>query len=181
MRKAAEATNNVRMQFRPFQIFDVCNRFEERNTAFLIGEIFRVLERKAKESPHVGWNLAVEAAYDGTRSDGACQRVGHEGPRVATKHIARELVEKDQKGESALRVLLPASHFSSSRSFVGVEKSLADFFVECGVLVKPPVRPCRAPERHYFICSRGHSDHMSIGRRPARLITQCAPQDLADI
>src|SRR5262249_27840164 len=130
MRKAAEATNNIGVQFRPFQIFDVSNCFVKGNTPFLIGQIFRMLERKIKKATNFCRDLAVEPAHDSAGGNGPREGIGGERPRVAAKHVARKLVEKDEKRESALRALLPIGQFSRSGRLMGVEKPLPDLVVE---------------------------------------------------
>src|SRR5262245_27331423 len=167
MRKAAEATNDVCMQFRPFQIFNVADRFIKGDTALLIGQIFRVLKRKVKEAAHFGRNLAVETTHDSTGGNGPRERVGGESPRVTAKHVARKLIEKDEQRERALRALLPIGQFSGSGRLKGFEKSLPDLLVEACILVEPPVRPRRAPKRNDFVRSRGHCHPVQLAAGPA--------------
>src|SRR5215475_1106083 len=156
MRKAAEATDDIGMQFRPFQIFDISDRFVKGDTSLLIGQIFRVLKRQIKEAAHFSRNLAVETTHDSTGGNGPRERIGGERPRVAAKHVARKLVKKDEKRESALRALLPIGRFSGSGRLMGFEKPSPDLVVESFILVEPPIRSRRPPERDNFVRSRGH-------------------------
>ena len=50
MREPAEAADDVGVNFRPFQVFGVSDRLVERDAALLVGEVFRVLERKIEEA-----------------------------------------------------------------------------------------------------------------------------------
>src|SRR5262245_28933290 len=125
MREATEAADYVGVQFRPFQIFDISNRRVEGDTHVLIGQIFRVLKWKIKEAAHRNRNLTVEPAHDCAGGNRARERIGHESPRVAAKHVAWKLVEEDEQRESALRALLPIGQFSGSGRLVAFEKPLA--------------------------------------------------------
>src|SRR5262245_6951421 len=168
MRKAAEATNDIGMQFRPFQIFEIADCFVEGDTPFLISQIFRVLERKIKEAAHFRWNLAVKTTNNGACCNGTRERIGRESPSIAAKHVARKLVEEDEQRESALRALLPIGQFSGSGRLMGFEKALPDLLVEACILVEPPVRPRRAPERNDLVRSRGHCHPVQLAAgRPA--------------
>src|SRR5262245_51410717 len=141
MRKAAEATNDIGMQFRPFQIFEISDCFVKGDTPFLIGQIFRVLERKIKEAAHFGRSLAVKTTNNGTRSNSTRKRIGGESPRIAAKHVARKLVEQDEQREGAMRALLPVGQFSGSGRLMGFEKALLDLLIEACLLVVPLVMP----------------------------------------
>ena len=77
--------------------------------------------------------------------------------------------------------LLPVRQFSGSGSFVGVEETIADLFVESGVLFEPAVRPGLLPKRHYLGYTHDHGRYTSIRGRLTGVIAQRAPQDLADI
>ena len=67
----------------------------ERDAAFLIGEIFRVLEWQIEELALDMRDLSVEPASDGAIGDGAGNPIGLVGAPVAAEHVARELVEHD--------------------------------------------------------------------------------------
>src|ERR1700716_3241602 len=51
VREAAEAANDIGMQFGPFDRIRVAGCAVESDAALLVGELFRVLERQVKEHP----------------------------------------------------------------------------------------------------------------------------------
>ena len=67
MREPAEAPDDVGVNFRPFQAVGVAGRLVKRDAALLIGEIFRMLERKIKKAAQFFRHLAVEAADNARR------------------------------------------------------------------------------------------------------------------
>src|SRR5690349_2875261 len=146
MRKPAEAPDDVRVQFGPFQTVSVADCFIKSDTAFLVGGVFRVLERQVKEAAHLGGNLGVKAADDPAGSDGTRQSIGSKSARLAAKHIAGELVEQNQQRQGAFGALFPVGKLSGRRSFVSVKKPQPDAVIEAGVLVEPAVRSGLAPE-----------------------------------
>src|SRR5262245_35395008 len=85
----------------------------ELHAAFLIGEIFRVLERQVEELALGMRDLPVEPAPDGAIGDGAGNPVGFISAPVAAEHVARELVEHDEERERTLRRLLPVRELAS--------------------------------------------------------------------
>ena len=58
------------------------------------------------------------------------KRIGSECARVATKHVARKLVEHDEQGERAVSGKLPTGKLARGGNLVGCKKAAADLFVE---------------------------------------------------
>ena len=71
VRESAEATDDVGMLLGVFRELVVAVAARERDAAFLIGEIFRVLEREVEELAFRVRDLPVEPASDGAIGDGA--------------------------------------------------------------------------------------------------------------
>ena len=118
----------------------------ERDAAFLIGEIFRVLEGQIEELTLDMRDLSVEPASDGAIGDGAGDTVGLVGAPVAAEHVARELVEHDDERERTLRRLLPGRELAVAAGLPQARKALRDLGVEGRVLLEPLVGAGRAPE-----------------------------------
>src|SRR5262245_66420382 len=83
MRESAEATDDVGMLLGVFRELVVAVAAREFHAAFLIGEIFRVLERQIEELALDMRDLPVEHASDGAIGDGARNPVGLAGAPVA--------------------------------------------------------------------------------------------------
>src|SRR5690242_18829090 len=99
MRKASEPSDDIGVNFRPFQIFCTAGRFVEGNATLLIGKILRMLKGKIEKVLQLLRHLTVEPAHDGSGRNGACERIGGKRPRVTTEHIAWELVQQNQQRE----------------------------------------------------------------------------------
>ena len=93
MGKPSEPSDDVGVNFRPFQTFRIAGGFVEGNAALLVGKILGMLERKIEEIPHFFRHLAEKAANDCASGYGARQRVGSTCPRVTAKHVARDLIQ----------------------------------------------------------------------------------------
>src|SRR3954451_21445763 len=87
MREAAETADDVDMQLTPADLLGVADTAKQCEPAFLVGQIFRVLERQVEELPVFFDELLIEAAADGAVGYCACQRVGGEGARTAAEHV----------------------------------------------------------------------------------------------
>src|SRR6516164_8558446 len=113
VRKPSETTDDVGMLLGAFRELIVAVAARERDAAFLIGEIFRVLEWQIEELALDMRDLSVEPASDGAIGDGAGDTVGLVGARVAAEHVARELVEHDDERERTLRRFLQGASLPS--------------------------------------------------------------------
>src|SRR5262249_54917834 len=107
MREPTEAADNVCMNFRPLQVVNISGCLVKREAAFLIGEILGMFKREVKEATQFYRHLAIETPDDGAGSDSARQRIGGKGSRLATEHIARELIKQNQQRQRTLRGFLP--------------------------------------------------------------------------
>src|SRR5215831_5738650 len=90
VREPPEATDDVGMLLGVCHELIVAVAARELNAAFLIGEIFRVLEREIEELALGVRDPPVEPASDGTIGDGAGNPVGLISAPVAAEHVARE-------------------------------------------------------------------------------------------
>src|SRR6516225_12494851 len=107
VREAPEAADDVGMSLDVSRELIVAIAARERHAAFLIGEIFRVLERQIEELALGMRDPPVEPASHGAIGDGAPAPIARVGAPVAAEHVARELVEHDDERQRALRRLLP--------------------------------------------------------------------------
>src|SRR6185295_18637383 len=94
--------------------------------------------------------------------------------RIAAEHVARKLVEHDDKRERALRGRLPFGQPAGNRGLVGAKEFLADLRVEGRILGEPLVRPRLAPEGEDV----GGADSLRVGTRFHAAIT--SPQASAN-
>src|SRR5450631_3385187 len=159
VREAAEAADDVGVDFRPFQPVGVADRLVKRKAALLIGEVFRVFEWQIKEAAQLGWHLAIEAAHQGAGGNCPRQWIADEGARLPAEHVARELIEQNEQRQRAFRVGFPSGEFAGGGSFVNFKEAAANVVVESGVLLEPAFRPRLAPER----------DHIGGRRQSGRL------------
>src|SRR5215472_6971174 len=143
--ESAEASDDVGMLLGVFRELIVAVAARERDAAFLIGEIFRVLEREIEELALGVRDLPVEPASDGAIGDGAGNPIGLVGAPVAAEHVARELVEHDDERERTLRRLVPVQ-LAVAAGLPEARKAQRDLGVEGRVLLEPLVGPGRAPE-----------------------------------
>ena len=75
---------------------------EQRDAAFLVGEVLGMLERQVEELRSRRLDLPVEASRQRPVGDRARQRIGGKGARAAAEHVARKLVEHDGQRQRAL-------------------------------------------------------------------------------
>src|SRR5262245_10983138 len=131
VREAPEAADDVGMSPGVSRELIVAIAARERHAAFLIGEIFRVLERQIEELALGMRDPPVEPASDGAIGDGARDPIARVGAPVAAEHVARELVEHDDERQRALRRLLqgaslpsrPACQRQEKRSAISASKA----------------------------------------------------------
>src|SRR5215467_6524517 len=150
VREPPEATDDVGMSLGVFRELIVAVTARERDAAFLIGEVFRVLEREIEELAFGVRDLPVEPALDSAIGDGAGNSIGLVGARVAAEHVARELVEHDDERERTLRRLLPGRKLAVAAGVPEARKARRDIGVEGCVLLEPLVGAGRAPERQHL-------------------------------
>ena len=74
------------------------------------------------------------------------ERIGGEGARRATKHVARELVEHDDEGKNRFGGLFPVAERAGGGGLVGRQETGRDGAVESLVLDEPEIRAGIAPE-----------------------------------
>src|SRR5215470_10811124 len=146
VRKPSETTDDVGMLLGVFRELIVAVAARELHAAFLIGEIFRVLEREIEELALGVRDLPVEPASDGAIGDGAGNPIGLVSARVAAEHVARELVEHDDERERTLRRLLPGRKLAVAAGLPEAKKAPRELGVEGRVLLEPLVGAGRAPE-----------------------------------
>ena len=125
VREPPEAADDVGMSLGVSRELIVAIAARERHAAFLIGEIFRVLEWQIEELALDMRDLSVEPATDGAIGDGAGNTVGLVGAPVAAEHVARELVEHDDERERTLRRLLQGASLPSRPVCQRQEKRVA--------------------------------------------------------
>src|SRR5262249_46605213 len=147
VREAAEAADDVGVPLGMFQEFVVAVAACQVDAALLVGEIFRMLERKIEERAQPAPHLRVEAAGEGASGDRARQRIGLVGAGLSAEHVARELIEHDGEGQRALRRLFPLCQRARGCSLVDRRELVRDLGVKRRILLEPLVRPGRAPER----------------------------------
>lgn len=123
MRKAAKSADRLKMIFRVLDVIGQCRvlfgkLMKKPQRLALIVEILAVLERQIDEGAAGGRERQVESAGDGTAGGIAGHRVGGERARGPAKHIARKLIEQQDKGQSAGRRGLPHLELAGCGAFV---------------------------------------------------------------
>jgi len=156
MREAAESTDNIRMDFGMAETLGIGTVAKESDATFLVGEVLRVHERQVKELPFLNRKLSIDPLAERPVGNGAGLRVGGISASLAAEQIARELVEKDEKSERAVRGLLPVIQRSKGRGLVGRRKSRADLTVEDVIGLEPFVGTRPSPEGKYLVWCRNH-------------------------
>ena len=157
VREAAEPADDVGVQLRPFQQVGVAGRGKQRAASLLVGQGLGMLERQVEKLPSGDGTLPVEAARQRPLGDGAGQRIGGVGARIAAEHVARELVEHDGERQRAFGGLLPVGKLSGRGRLVGFKEARADVVVEGRVLLEPFFRAGLAPERQHGFGRGNHS------------------------
>src|SRR6185503_16033152 len=147
VRKAAEATDDVGMNVRPFEAVGVARGLIAQEPALLVDQTLGMLERQIEETAHLGIG-AVEAVEDGAARQRARLRVGGEGALVAAEHVARKLVEQDQQRQRAFGAVFPRRQLAGGGGLMQRQEAPADFVVERRILLAPALRSDIAPERH---------------------------------
>jgi predicted O-linked N-acetylglucosamine transferase (SPINDLY family) len=146
VRKPAEAADDVGVVLGIAHALGVVGEPAQGGAAFLIRQRLRMHERQVEEAPLRIGEGGIKAAGDSALGDAAGECIRHEGPRIATKHVARKLVEGEQQREGTVRGRFPIGQLSRSGCFVKEEKPGADFIVDQGVPLEPALRPEPAPE-----------------------------------
>src|SRR5258708_25704129 len=139
VRESPEATDDVGVSLGVFRELIVAVAAREREAAFLIGEIFRVLEWQIEELALVMRDVAVEPASDGAIGDGAGSTVGLVGAPVAAERVARELVEHDDERERTLRRLLPGRELAVAPALPEPRNTRRDLGLAGRLLLAPRV------------------------------------------
>src|SRR4051794_11160947 len=150
MGKSPETTNDIGVEFCPFQCLDIVVCAKEPEATLLVHRIFGVLEWNVEELPLHRGNPLIEPAADGPIGDRAGECIGGESAGAVTKHVPRELVEYDHKRQRALGRVLPMRQAPGDGCFVGGQKATRDLGVEVAILCVPFVRPGSAPESQHL-------------------------------
>ena len=170
MRKPPEFRNDAAVLGRKSQQLRIAQRRIERHAAVLIGHLLRMHERQIEKLPHRFVGRLVEAARERPVRHGTRQRIGGERAGAVAKHIARKLVEQDDKRERSFRAFFERRELGPCRGLVRCQKSPPDRSVEIVIPVEPSPRPCRAPERYDFGCCN------LVHLRCARRMRQCGTE-----
>ncbi len=146
VREPAEASDDVGVDMREFEVVLVSERLKQRHTAVLIGDGLRMHQRHIDELPQ----LHLYALVDATRDRSLCgckrQRIGCKGARIVPEHVAGELIEHDDERERAVVGRLPGRQPSRGCVLPCREKSRANVDVERVVLFEPALRAGGTPE-----------------------------------
>lgn len=168
----------MRMDFAMPDALGVVRRAAERDTTLLIGEILRMHEGEIEEAPFGVGECAVEPAGNRACSDRVREMIGRKGARRALEHVARELVEHDDKGKRPLRGPLPVGQPSCRGAFVIGQEPAHDRGIDVQVAREPFFRAKPAPEAENVRRSREalhrpvarglHQPNLSEASSPAR-------------
>ena len=77
----------------------IAERGEQQQRLALVAQILAMLERHVEEAAPLRRHAVVIAALDRALGDGERQRIGRELIGMAAEHVARELVEQDDRRE----------------------------------------------------------------------------------
>ncbi len=150
MREAAEAGDNVAVNAGVLGVLLLASRLTQGDTARLLAQVFRVLERHIEEDAQRHRRGAVVAGIDCPIRDRLGEAVGCEGVRGSAIDVAWDLVEQKDKRQRSLGVCLPAAEFAARGAMVSCFEAVAQHSVEGGVFLEPGSRSSLAPEAHYL-------------------------------
>jgi hypothetical protein len=126
-----------------------------------------VHERQIEERVLAFEHLEIEAAPNGAIRGGASALVGGVAAGLATKHITRKLIERDDEGEGTFRHLLPLCQAPLGGRLPELEEAFVYFGIEAGVADEPFVRSGDAPK---FEHSGDRLSCAAAGMRPHKRI-----------
>jgi TRAP-type C4-dicarboxylate transport system substrate-binding protein len=144
--KSPKSLNNLSMLLCVAQLLGITQRFIQAHRAVLVAQDFRMHEGQIEELPHCWACRLIKAARQRAIGDSARQRIGREGARGATKHVARKLIEQQEKRQRALCVVFPTRKPAICGDLVGRDKPRSDGLVEAFVPLEPFVGSGFAPE-----------------------------------
>lgn len=101
MRKPAEPLDDGAVAARESQTVDIARQRAQRLAAALVHQVFRVHERQIEKAPQRQGEGAVESPRHREVGERAGVRIGGVGPRLAAKHVAGRLVEKEDQRQRA--------------------------------------------------------------------------------
>src|SRR5690606_31040600 len=130
MREAAISGDDVAMLDRVFQPLVLTEAAKEIDAPLLVGRDLRMHERHVQERPRLLVERRIELLVDGAARQRYGYVVGREGGRGLAEHVARELVEQDDRGESRPRIIDRIGVEVRLQPFVEIEKALADPVVQ---------------------------------------------------
>src|SRR5688500_11099950 len=107
MRKSPELADDLGVDGLPFQAVGVAGGAIQRLAAFLIGKVFRMLERQVEKAAHVRAHLRVEALDQRAGGDRAGELIGRKRARIVAEQVAWKLIEQDEQAESAFSRFFP--------------------------------------------------------------------------
>ena len=138
VRKPAKAGDDIAVGDRVATIMRVTELLEKSDRKILIGERFAVLEGKVEKQPACRCNLPIGAGVQGSAREIQRFGVAIEHPCTAAKHIARELIERDQGRERGVgRGQQRGDQRGVRQVIVDAEKSLPNALIERVVLREP--------------------------------------------
>src|SRR4051794_1441252 len=105
MRKPAEAFDHLAVLAGVAELLPVAELGEQQQRAILIGKALAVLERHVEKAALVRLELLVEAVINRAFGDRQGKMIGGKLVGGAAEHVARELVEQDDPGERAQRII----------------------------------------------------------------------------
>src|SRR5690348_11629359 len=123
MRKTAEAADDVVVDACPVVGVLARQRTMQEQRTLLVGQVFRMFERQIEERPQARFDLCIKPGLQRTPCIRARKSVGRISMCAAAEHVARNLVEQDQQGQSALRILHPVLEFAPRRGVVRLQKA----------------------------------------------------------
>src|SRR5258708_20232127 len=102
MRKASEAPDDVGVNLGISVGLAVAGAARQGKRPFLVDEILGMLEGQVEEHAFGARGAGVETMRDGTVRNRARERIGRECARAAAKHVARKLIDQDEKREPTI-------------------------------------------------------------------------------
>lgn len=148
MREPTETANHIAVGDRMFGEVD---RFVKGDRAFLIGDLFRVGERKVEEKAQLRIHLLIESGFDGSLGVVATERIRCVHSRAVSKCIARKLIEQNHEGESAFCGGEPTLELSCRGALVQMQKLFTERFIKGCVFCEPLFGPRIAPKCDHIV------------------------------
>src|SRR6185437_4482330 len=137
VREAAEPLDDVAVVLGVTELMIVAKLGEQQHRAVLILELLAVHERHVEELAFIRRLLLVETAIDSSLRD--CQSVGvsRVGVGVAAEHVARELVEQDDRREGGQGI----GEEGVDRQLLHINPQLQEVALDPAVELGAPIPP----------------------------------------